>query len=71
MDLPADNSGQSGRLRDIAWCIEYTGLSRATINRLIKENRIPVTKVDRFNRFDIVAIDKWINRHTSSPERAA
>jgi excisionase family DNA binding protein len=55
---------QLGRLRDLPWLIEYTGLSKDTIYKLVKEGRIPVTRIDRRLRFDIVAIDKWINRHT-------
>lgn len=71
MEPLTTESGQLGRLRDLAWLASYTGLSKDTIYELVKQNRIPVTRIDRRLRFDIVAIDKWINRHTSSPERAA
>lgn len=55
---------QLGRLRDLSWLVEYTGLSKDTIYELVKQNRIPVTRIDRRLRFDIVAIDKWITRNT-------
>ena len=55
---------QHGRLRDLSWLVEYTGLSKDTIYELVKQNRIPVTRIDRRLRFDIVAIDKWITRNT-------
>lgn len=71
MEPLTTESGQLGRLRDLPWLVEYTGLSKDTIYELVKQDRIPVTRIDRRLRFDIVAIDKWINRHTSSPERAA
>lgn len=53
-----------GRLRDLPWLVEYTGLSKDTIYELVKQNRIPVTRIDRRLRFDIVAIDRWITRNT-------
>lgn len=71
MEPTNTDSGQLGRLRDLPWLVEYTGLSKDTIYELVKQNRIPVTRIDRRLRFDIVAIDKWIRRHTTSPERAA
>ena len=55
---------QPGRLRDLSWLVQYTGLSKDTIYKLVKEGRIPVTRIDRRLRFDIVEIDKWIKRHT-------
>jgi excisionase family DNA binding protein len=71
MEPLTNESGQLGRLRDLPWLVEYTGLSKDTIYELVKQNRIPVTRIDRRLRFDIVAIDKWIGRHTTTPERAS
>ena len=71
MEPLATDSGQLGRLRDLPWLVEYTGLSKDTIYQLVKDNRIPVTRIDRRLRFDIVAIDKWIRRSTTEPSRGA
>ena len=71
MEPLTTESGQLGRLRDLPWLVEYTGLSKDTISELVKQNRIPVTRIDRRLRFDIVAIDKWIGRQTTTPGRVA
>lgn len=62
---------QAGRLRDLTWLCEYLGVTEHAARHLVARNKIPVTRIDGRLRFDIVAIDKWIGRHTSSPERAA
>ena len=61
----------TGRLMDLRQCAAYTGLSERRIYELVAKGAIPVTRIDGRLRFDIVAIDKWIRRHTSQPEQAA
>jgi len=61
----------TGRLLDLRGCCAYTGLTERRVRELAEKNRIPVTRIDGRLRFDIVALDKWIRRHTTQPEQAA
>jgi hypothetical protein len=39
--------------------------------RLVTEDRIPVTRLGRKLWFDVVEIDRWIKRSTTKPRRGA
>ena len=62
---------QTGRLRNLQWFCDYTGFSKNAAYHLVSRGKVPVTRIDGRLRFDIVAIDKWININTTIPERAA
>ena len=69
--MQATEHNQTGRLRDLNWLCDYLGVSEQSARQLVKTNKVPVTRIDGRLRFDIVAIDKWIARNTSTPDRAA
>lgn len=54
-----------GRLLDLNGAVDYTGLSESTIRDLVFKRAIPFTKVDRRLRFDVKALDRWIEAKTT------
>lgn len=40
----------------------YLGISKETVYRLIKANKIPVHKLGKLYRFNRVEIDKWMKK---------
>jgi excisionase family DNA binding protein len=57
------------RLIDVDGLAEYVGLSTHTIYTMVSQRRIPFVKVGRLTKFDLTAIDAWINQHTVMPMR--
>ena len=61
----------NSRLLDLEGLCEYLGMSKRYAQRLVTEDRIPVTRLGRKLWFDVVEIDRWIKRSTSKPRRGA
>ena len=58
---------QSKRLLTIQEMAELTGLSIATLYKMVNQRRIPYTKVGRLLRFDRRLIDDWLQANTVMP----
>jgi excisionase family DNA binding protein len=52
------------RLFTLREACEYTGLSEDAIRFKAAAGQIPVTRIDRFLRFDRVELDRWIRENT-------
>jgi excisionase family DNA binding protein len=61
----------AGRLLDKAELAAYLGVSERTVLNWVENDAIPVLRIDRRLRFDVVAIDKWLRRHTIPVRGAA
>jgi excisionase family DNA binding protein len=61
----------SSRLLDLEGLCEYLGMPKRYAQRLVTEDRIPVTRLGRKLWFDVIEIDRWIKRSTSKPQRGA
>lgn len=59
---------EGGRLIDVAGVATWLGLTEKQVRKLVEHRQIPVTRIGRRVRFDIVEVDKWLRRST---ERAA
>ena len=46
---------------------QYTGLSVHTLYTMVSQRRIPYVKAGRLVKFDLKAIDTWIERHSVKP----
>lgn len=66
-----DTPTPTGRLLDKAELAAYLGVSERTVLNWVDNDAIPVVRVDRRLRFDLVAIDKWLRRHTTTARGAA
>lgn len=55
------------RLFTIREVAEYTGLSVHTLYTMTSQRRIPFVKTGRLVKFDLKAIDAWIERHSVKP----
>lgn len=54
----------TARLIDSAELADWLGVSPRQVRRWVETGTIPVTRLDRRIRFDVVAIEKWIKRNT-------
>lgn len=45
---------------------ELTGFSTYTIREMARQGRIPALKVGRFTRFDLAAVQQWMERLPSA-----
>lgn len=57
------------RLFNIQEVAEYTGLSVHTLYTMVSQRRIPYIKVGRLTKFDLAAIDAWIDNSSVKPLR--
>lgn len=55
------------RLFTISEVAQYTGLSVHTLYTMVSQRRIPYVKAGRLVKFDLKAIDTWIDRHSVKP----
>jgi excisionase family DNA binding protein len=55
------------RLLDIHEVAEYMGVSIHTLYAMVSQRRIPFVKIGRLTKFDLKAIDAWIERHSVKP----
>jgi excisionase family DNA binding protein len=55
------------RLFTISEIAEYTGLSVHTLYTMVSQRRIPYVKTGRLVKFDLKAVDTWIERHSVKP----
>lgn len=55
------------RLFTIREVAQYTGLSVHTLYTMVSQRRIPYVKAGRLVKFDLKAIDTWIERHSVKP----
>lgn len=55
------------RLLNIREVAEYTGLSVHTLYTMVSQRRIPFVKAGRLVKFDLKAIDSWIEKNTVKP----
>jgi excisionase family DNA binding protein len=55
------------RLYSIREIAAYTGLSVHTLYTMTSQRRIPFVKTGRLVKFDLKAIDAWIERHSVRP----
>ena len=55
------------RLFTISEVGQYTGLSVHTLYTMVSQRRIPYVKAGRLGKFDLKAIDTWIDRHSVKP----
>ena len=46
---------------------QYTGLSVHTLYTMVSQRRTPYVKAGRLVKFDLKAIDTWIERHSVKP----
>ncbi len=58
------------RLYNIQEVSEYTGLSVHTLYTMVSQRRIPYVKAGRLTKFDLIAIDAWIDRNSVKPLEA-
>ncbi len=66
---PKAESSIKTRLIDVGGLAEYVGLSTHTIYTMVSQRRIPYVKVGRLTKFDLQAIDAWINQHSVKPSK--
>lgn len=71
MQAHAHTQKPAQRLLDLDQLCEWLGVPERTVRNWVEEGTIPVTRIDRRLRFDVAAVDRWINRHTTKPEQAA
>lgn len=57
---------EAGRLLDVAGVADWLGLTERQVRRLVEARRIPVTRLGRSIRFDIVAVDRWLKANTEA-----
>jgi excisionase family DNA binding protein len=57
---------EPGRLLDLEQVAQFLGVSKQTVYSWVQQDRIPVVRIDRRLRFDIVEIDKWLRRLSSN-----
>ena len=55
------------RLLSVREVAEYTGLSVHTLYTMTSQRRIPYVKAGRLTKFDLKAIDSWIERNSVKP----
>lgn len=55
------------RLFNIREVAAYTGLSVHTLYTMVSQRRIPYVKAGRLTKFDLTAIDAWINKNSVKP----
>ena len=55
------------RLFNITEVSVYTGLSVHTLYAMISQRRIQFVKVGRLTKFDLKAIDAWIDKNSVTP----
>lgn len=56
------------RLVDRKAAAEYLGITEAALKALCYRRRVPFVKVGRVTRFDMRALDKWIEQNTTQAE---
>ena len=61
-----ENGTVQRRLFTLREACEYTGLSEDAIRHKVAAREIPVTRVDRYLRFDRMELDRWIRNHTTT-----
>jgi len=54
----------TARLIGSAELADWLGVSPRQVRRWVETGTIPVTRLDRRIRFDVVAIEKWLKRNT-------
>lgn len=54
----------TARLIDSVELADWLGVSPRQVRRWVEAGTIPVTRLDRRIRFDVVAIEKWLRRNT-------
>lgn len=60
----ATPNAPTARLIDSAELADWLGVSPRQVRRWVETGTIPVTRLDRRIRFDVVAIEKWLKRNT-------
>jgi excisionase family DNA binding protein len=58
------NGGIGRRLLKVEDAAEYLGLSVDTLHKWVQERAIPHVKAGRALRFDLVALNRYIDEHT-------
>ncbi len=71
MQAHADTTKPAQRLLDLDGLCSWLGVSERTARNWVEAKSIPVTKIDGRLRFDVIAVDRWLSRHTTKPEQAA
>lgn len=65
MQGPHDTANApTARLIDSVELADWLGVSPRQVRRWVEAGTIPVTRLDRRIRFDVVAIEKWLRRNT-------
>ena len=59
------------RLVDINGLVEYLGVTKRHIRRLVAEGRIPYVKWGSILHFDLDEIDAWIDEHRHPVRRSS
>lgn len=66
MDVPpATPKVPTARLIDSVELADWLGVSPRQVRKWVDTGTIPVTRLDRRVRFDVVAIEKWLKRQTA------
>ncbi|GEM_PF-5162390 len=67
------NTAQDRRERrppvDVDAVAVYTGMTKAWWRRAVQERRVPFIKLGRLVRFDLDAVDRWLEENTVQPAR--
>ncbi len=58
------NNGVGKRLLNVREASQYLGLETATVYRKARLREIPSVKVGRALRFDVKALERYIEQHT-------
>ena len=54
------------RLIGVSELAEWMGVSERQVRKWVETGAVPVTRLDRRVRFDVVAIEKWLARKTEA-----
>jgi excisionase family DNA binding protein len=54
------------KLLNIKELSEYLGVKEHTLYIWVSQRRIPFVKCGRLTKFDVKAVDKWIERNTTN-----
>jgi len=57
------------RLISIEEVSHYTGLSIHTLYTMVSQRRIPFVKMGRLTKFDLRALDTWIEKQSVRPRK--
>jgi excisionase family DNA binding protein len=67
MEMIQERRKHNSRLLTMEQAAIYLNMPLNTLYKMVSQEKVPVVKINRHNRFDQGMLDKWIKENTKMP----